>query len=298
MSNPEPLSSAPKPPRKPRATKKTEDGAAPARRQRPKPPSTEGVPTATAPLSRYESHTPAQIDRSAILNAPYNPRVIDGDSRARLEATLKTDGLVSPPTWNKRTGNLVGGHQRLDVLDDLHEGKPYSVTVAMIDVDERQEREINVKLNSRDLQGDYDLARMNDLAAEHKAMAPDADLETAFGMSQDSLADLNIDPSYYLPEAAPAERAIVEESGEIGEFKRLRKEHKIKKRLEDLRVQLANVIVRFPDDMSLDKIEQLRSKLFARLQLRPDFNEPIIPFWRVAAALGIEGGTIPEEEED
>jgi len=65
--------------------------------------------------------------------------------------------------WNKRTGNLVGGHQRLAVLDEKAGGQDYQVAVAVIDVDEKHEKQLNVKLNNTSMMGAWDqeaLARL------------------------------------------------------------------------------------------------------------------------------------------
>ena len=85
--------------------------------------------------SKYQNFEVKTISRSEIKNAEYNPRVMDDNAKKRLKAALKKHGLVSALTWNKRTGNLVGGHQRLEQLDSLENDKNYSLTVCVIDVD-------------------------------------------------------------------------------------------------------------------------------------------------------------------
>jgi ParB-like chromosome segregation protein Spo0J len=66
-----------------------------------------------APLRRIS------VDR---LNpAAYNPRknLKEGDLEyERVKRSMSEFGCVQPLVWNKRTGNLVGGHQRLKVLKD------------------------------------------------------------------------------------------------------------------------------------------------------------------------------------
>jgi len=118
------------------------------------------------PRSRFDVGTYVAMNRAELKAAPYNPRTIDPDARRRLEASIKEDGLLGGLVWNKRTGNIVGGHQRLDAMDQLHEGPNYSVTVAVIDVDPAREKAINVKLNAQSLQGMYDVAKLTDLLHE------------------------------------------------------------------------------------------------------------------------------------
>lgn len=72
-------------------------------------------------------------------------------------------GLVQPLVWNRRTGNLVGGHQRLSQLDALEGTRDYRLTVAVVDVDEVRERELNVLLNNADVCGEWDLPKLKDI---------------------------------------------------------------------------------------------------------------------------------------
>lgn len=116
--------------------------------------------------SRFDKGNPEVIDRGSIRNAPYNPRQIDRESAQRLRDSLSQHGLVDLPIWNKRTGNLVGGHQRISQLDALEGSKDYELMVNVIDVDEREEAQLNVKLNNPDMQGDWDFDKLADMAGE------------------------------------------------------------------------------------------------------------------------------------
>ena len=108
-------------------------------------------------IERYEV---VEVERRQLKNAPYNPRRISDDQREKLEAALRKQGLVVPPTWNERTGNIVGGHQRISILDTIAGTKNYTLSVAKIDVDEKQEKEINILLNNDAAQGDWDLDKL------------------------------------------------------------------------------------------------------------------------------------------
>lgn len=100
------------------------------------------------------------INRAEIKNADYNPRIHDKEAQKRLKAGLKKHGLVSTLTWNKRTGNLVGGHMRLKQLDALEKNEDYSLDVCVIDVSEAEEAVLNVQLNNPSMQGDWDLDKL------------------------------------------------------------------------------------------------------------------------------------------
>lgn len=117
--------------------------------------------------SKYQNFTVETINRADIKNAEYNPRIMDKEAKKRLKKNLQKHGLVSTLTWNKRTGNLVGGHQRLEQLDALERNKDYSLDVSVVDVDEREEAALNVILNNPSMQGDWDLDMLADLSVEY-----------------------------------------------------------------------------------------------------------------------------------
>ena len=54
--------------------------------------------------------------------AEYNPRkdLRPGDAEyEKLKQSIQEFGYVEPVIWNKRTGTVVGGHQRLKGMKDL-----------------------------------------------------------------------------------------------------------------------------------------------------------------------------------
>lgn len=86
---------------------------------------------------------------SELRPAAYNPRraLKPGDPEfEKLRRSIEQFGLVDPPVWNRRTGNLVGGHQRLAVLKHLHPDIT-ELAVSVVDLDLAQEKALNVALN-------------------------------------------------------------------------------------------------------------------------------------------------------
>ena len=84
--------------------------------------------------------------------APYNPRRIDDASLAALTKSMERFGVVEPIVFNRRSGYVVGGHQRLRVL----RGKRVTaVSVVVVDLDETEERALNLALNSPKLTGEF-----------------------------------------------------------------------------------------------------------------------------------------------
>ena len=129
--------------------------------------------------SKFQSYDTETISRADIKNAPYNPRIMDEKAKKRLKQNIAKHGLVSALTWNKRTGNLVGGHQRLEQLDALEKSKDYELTVCVVDVDEREEAALNVQLNNPSMQGEWDLDKLANMTEEF-----DLDLSEDLGFTQ------------------------------------------------------------------------------------------------------------------
>lgn len=101
-----------------------------------------------------------RIPRSSIARASYNPRSLSTDQRRRLKVVLEKHGLCQPLVWNKRTSVLCGGHQRLGILDSLSPEKEWAVPVTIVDLDEKQERELNVALNNQESAGSFDVGML------------------------------------------------------------------------------------------------------------------------------------------
>lgn len=116
--------------------------------------------------SKYQKFEIQTIKRGEIKNAEYNPRIMDKEAKKRLKNGLKKHGLVSTLTWNKRTGNLVGGHQRLEQLDALEKNKDYSLDVCVIDVPLEEEAVLNVHLNNPSMMGDWNLDKLAEMTEE------------------------------------------------------------------------------------------------------------------------------------
>src|ERR1700735_384993 len=84
--------------------------------------------------------------------APYNPRRIDDASLAALGKSIDRFGVVEPIIFNRRSGFVVGGHQRLRVLRSK---KIVPSPVVVVDLDETEERALNLALNSPKLAGEF-----------------------------------------------------------------------------------------------------------------------------------------------
>lgn len=114
--------------------------------------------------SKYQIGENVLVRRSDLKEAVYNPRIIDEDCLKRLKKGIQKHGLIgSSIVWNKRTGTVVSGHQRLRALDMLEKSQDYELLVTVIDVPEREEKEINVQMNNPSMQGDWDLDKLEEM---------------------------------------------------------------------------------------------------------------------------------------
>ena len=87
-------------------------------------------------------------------------------------------GYVEPIVWNKRSGNIVGGHQRYKVLLDMGMSE---VDCVVVDLDETKEKALNLALNK--IQGDWDYLKLKDLLQELDTGELDLEL-TGFDMGE------------------------------------------------------------------------------------------------------------------
>lgn len=96
-----------------------------------------------------------EIQRSDINFANYNPRKITQEARKNLKSNLKRVGLLGGIVWNEVTGNLVSGHQRISVIDEVNKYNPdtrtndYLIRVEVVHMDEKTEKEQNIFMNNR-----------------------------------------------------------------------------------------------------------------------------------------------------
>ena len=120
-----------------------------------------------------------QID--SLIPAEYNPRkdLTPSDPEyQRLKRSVEEFGYVEPVIYNKRTGVVVGGHQRLKVLKELGFRE---IDCVEIDIDETQEKALNIALNK--ISGSWDDVKLKELLTELKSLDYDVEL-TGFAVSE------------------------------------------------------------------------------------------------------------------
>ncbi len=113
-----------------------------------------------AGIQRY---TTEEVHRRQIQGAPYNPRTIRDEEREKLKKIIERHGLVASLTWNRQSGNLVSGHQRLSIIDDAMGTDDYTLELSVVDVPMGQEKELNVALNNVNAMGSFDEVMLRDI---------------------------------------------------------------------------------------------------------------------------------------
>lgn len=183
--------------------------------------------------------------RRDFKNAPYNPRSIDDHARKKLKRNLKKKGLLDTLVWNKRTGNIVSGHQRLDILDeDSKTGDDYTLDVSVVDLSLKEEMEQNIFFNNRSAQGTDDIDALGKMILEdkvdyHEAGFDDMDIQLKFEGTEYAVTMFDED------KAPSSVKDDLEQLAEIQRMKRERKEHR--ERDQDANDPEFYAVVVFPD---------------------------------------------------
>lgn len=127
--------------------------------------------------------------------APYNPRKRLRPTDAawkKLECSLREFGLVEPLVWNELTGHVVGGHARLRILKQL---KVTEVAVSVVNLSPEREQALNVVLNNREAQGEFDSTRLAELLTRLED-TPEFELT---GFDKADLRAMNLEPADFEP---------------------------------------------------------------------------------------------------
>jgi hypothetical protein len=162
-----------------------------------------------------------KIPITKITPTAYNPRknLKPEDSEyQKLLTSMDEFGYVDPIIWNKRTGNLVGGHQRLKIL--LAKGFK-EVYVSVVDLSLEKEKTLNITLNK--ISGSWDQRKLAELLDE-LCQVSDLDVElTGFELPEiedmlGSILDVGNDEDFDVEAELAADRPAVTRPREIIEL--------------------------------------------------------------------------------
>ena len=153
---------------------------------------------------------------SELLPADYNPRkdLKPGDAEyEKLKRSIEQFGYVEPVIWNKTTGRVVGGHQRLKVLMDLGFTE---VDCVVVELPDEKEKALNVALNK--ISGDWDKDKLALLISDLQGADFDVSL-TGFDPAEiDDLFKQSVKDGLHEDEfdvAAELEKPTVTKPGDI-----------------------------------------------------------------------------------
>lgn len=105
-----------------------------------------------------------------------------------MKRNLKKIGLVYPLVWNESTGNLVSGHQRISLCDEINGTDDYTLTMSVVQLSLKDEIQQNIFLNSTTYQGEFDLIKLKETMLEHELDYKDC------GLDEYDLSVININP--------------------------------------------------------------------------------------------------------
>lgn len=135
---------------------------------------------------------------------PRNPRTIEDTALKGLVASIEEFGLIEPIIWNKRTGYIVGGHQRRKALESAGYKE---AQVLVVDFPEEKEMMANISLNNPKIQGEFN-DTLGDILRKQADAFPDLSRELM-------LTDLSAD--HLIPSEEKKEKPEVQFTEELYE---------------------------------------------------------------------------------
>lgn len=163
-------------------------------------------------LTKYQKFEAVRVWRHELAPHPRNPRQIAPEARRKLKKNIKAGGLLDTIIWNRATGFVVGGHQRLSILDELEkydaatQSNDYQIDVLAVSLAEADELAMLAFLNNPASQGDFD----TDLLAA---------LNLDFGVDFADMGFSKVDVDYLFDGDARFSDLFVDESAEVKEAK-------------------------------------------------------------------------------
>jgi hypothetical protein len=118
-----------------------------------------------------------------------NPRTIKSKQFAILRKSLERFGYVDLIVWNKRTGNIVGGHQRYKIL--MEQGIKEAKMIA-VDMSESEELAANITLNNPSIEGDWD-DPINELLGHLESYDPEFFVDANFDSLREAVENMPIE---------------------------------------------------------------------------------------------------------
>ena len=110
-----------------------------------------------------------KININELKKYEFNPRKISENQKTKLKNSINTFGFVDPIIINNKTKQIIGGHQRYDVLLNNDVDELYIIELGDISwvfseldlnvLDENHEKALNIALNK--ISGEWDTEKLN-----------------------------------------------------------------------------------------------------------------------------------------
>ncbi len=133
---------------------------------------------------------------SDLTPAPYNARQSSKEQEKQLKASLEKFGVVEPIIFNKQTGYVVGGHFRLRELTKLGYKE---IDCVIVDLNEDDEKELNIRLNANTgswdfdrLANEWDAVQLNEWGLDIPNYEPEPDFDDLIGENKNKPATMKI----------------------------------------------------------------------------------------------------------
>jgi hypothetical protein len=121
----------------------------------------------------YFSGVQEDVLRSQVHLADYNPRKLSVQAKQTLKRSIKKYGVVTGIVLNKATMTIVGGNQKIAILDEMqgYPGDDYTIKAEVVDIPNlSDEKALCVMLNSPNAQGEWDDNKMRELLPDMNYM--------------------------------------------------------------------------------------------------------------------------------
>ena len=143
--------------------------------------------------------------------APYNPRKISEETLEKLKRSIEEFGYIEPIIVNKQTMHVVGGNQRLKVLQQLGVEE---IEVIIVDLDDAHEKALNIALNK--ITGEWDLPLLKDLLEELDTGEIDIEL-TGFDLPEieELMTQFHIEPDIKEDDVPPLPEKAITQLGDL-----------------------------------------------------------------------------------
>lgn len=140
-----------------------------------------------------------------LISPTWNPRKITERERKKLTKSIDEYGYVAPVIVNRHNNHIVGGNQRVKILEDL--GYKEIDVIYINEPNLEREKALNISLNKNS--GDWDIGKLEDLLVDLELSDVDLDLT---GFDNLDFKEFNFDirlPKDKAKESKP--NAIIEE---------------------------------------------------------------------------------------